>query len=326
MKEDILVSICCITYNQENYIRDALDSFISQETNFKYEILIHDDNSSDKTRDIIKEYELKYPKLIKPIYQSENQYSKGKKITAEYNFPRVNGKYIALCEGDDYWIDNKKLQKPVDLLDKIEDYSLVVHPSVYFDQQTNIKNKKNFLNKDTILNIEDFLDEYYNVMPSTLFHTSSLLFRNRDIKKLLNEKIDFYFKCKVGDIPLELYLANQGKIYFINEYMSVYRQNATGSWSLQQQDKNRYLNSLQNIKEMYNSFNLYTKNRYRDKVNKFINYIDFYINLNNENYKNIIENNNQDLFKTLDLKSRIYIFLQAYFPQVMQIRKILKEK
>ena len=326
MNEDILVSICCITYNQENYIRDALDSFISQETNFKYEILIHDDNSSDKTRDIIKEYEIKYPKLIKPIYQSENQYSKGKKITAEYNFPRVKGKYIALCEGDDYWIDNKKLQKQVDILDKNDEYSLVVHPSIYFDQQTNKKNKKNFLNKDTILNIEDFLDEYYKAMPSTLFHTSSLLFRNRDIKKLLNEKMDFYFKCKVGDIPLELYLATQGKIYFINEYMSVYRQNATGSWSLQQQDKNIYLNSLQDIKEMYNSFNLYTQNKYRDKVNKIINYIDFYINLNNKNYKNIIGNDNQGLFRTLDLKSRIYIFLQAYFPRIMQIKKILKEK
>ena len=101
--EDILVSISCITYNHEKYIRDALEGFLMQKTDFKYEILIHDDASTDNTAKIIREYEEKYPDLIKPIYQKENQWSKGNyRISSTFNIPRAKGKYIAFCEGDDF--------------------------------------------------------------------------------------------------------------------------------------------------------------------------------------------------------------------------------
>jgi len=102
---DPLVSICCLTYNHAPYIRDAIEGFLMQKTNFPVEILIHDDASTDGTADIIREYETRYPDIIKPIYQTENQYSKGVKISWEYQFSRARGKYIALCEGDDYWTD-----------------------------------------------------------------------------------------------------------------------------------------------------------------------------------------------------------------------------
>src|SRR5690625_3999133 len=99
-----IVSISCITYNQSSYIRQCLDGFLMQKCNFKFEVLIHDDASTDNTADIIKEYQAKYPDIIKPIYQAENQYSKGVRgINIRFNFPRAQGKYIALCEGDDYW-------------------------------------------------------------------------------------------------------------------------------------------------------------------------------------------------------------------------------
>ena len=100
----VMVSICCITYNQEPYIRAALDGFMSQKTSFAYEVLIHDDASTDRTADIIREYAARYPDVIKPILQSENQYSRGfTNISGTYNFPRAAGRYIAMCEGDDYW-------------------------------------------------------------------------------------------------------------------------------------------------------------------------------------------------------------------------------
>ncbi|MFK2238497.1 glycosyltransferase family 2 protein [Bacteroides fragilis] len=105
-----LVSIFCITYNHSSYIRQCLDGFLIQKTNFPFEVLIHDDASTDDTAGIIKEYEAKYPDIIKPIYQVENQYSKGLDINIVYNLPRARGKYIAMCEGDDYWIDPLKLQ------------------------------------------------------------------------------------------------------------------------------------------------------------------------------------------------------------------------
>ena len=124
---DKLVSICCITYNHEKYIRDALESFLNQKTNFDFEILIHDDASTDKTSEIIQEYEKKYPNIIKPIYQIENQYSKGISINDTFNFSRAGGKYIALCEGDDYWLDSNKLQKQVDYMGKNHECTLCFH-------------------------------------------------------------------------------------------------------------------------------------------------------------------------------------------------------
>ena len=113
IKQSPLVSITCLTYNHAPYLRQCLDGFVMQKTSFPIEILIYDDASEDGTQDIIREYERKYPDLIKPIYQTENQYSKGVKVEFVYNYPRAKGKYIAFCEGDDYWTDPNKLQKQI---------------------------------------------------------------------------------------------------------------------------------------------------------------------------------------------------------------------
>ena len=118
INDNITVSICCVTYNHEKYIEQALKSFLEQKVDFKYEILIHDDASTDKTADIIRKYEKLFPDIIKPIYQSVNQYSIGiTNVTQRYNFPRAKGKYIAICEGDDYWTDKHKLQRQVAILE-----------------------------------------------------------------------------------------------------------------------------------------------------------------------------------------------------------------
>ena len=114
-----LVSIDCITYNHKQYIRDAIEGFLMQITNFPVEILIHDDASTDGTAEIIREYEKQYPWLIKPVYQTENQYSKHNSFISisKIQYGRALGKYIAFCEGDDYWTDHYKLQKQVDFLE-----------------------------------------------------------------------------------------------------------------------------------------------------------------------------------------------------------------
>lgn len=125
-ERNIVVSVLCITYNHAPYIRQCLDGFLMQKTNFKYEVIIHDDCSTDGTTDIVKEYANKYPDLIVPIIQSVNQYQNGVKgIIATFMLPKTRGKYIALCEGDDYWIDPLKLQKQVDFLEKNPNTSMV---------------------------------------------------------------------------------------------------------------------------------------------------------------------------------------------------------
>ena len=136
-----LVSICCITYNHEPYIVQTLDGFLMQKTSLPFEILIHDDASTDRTADIIREYEKKFPNLIKPIYQKENQYSKGfTSVSETWNFPRAQGKYIALCEGDDYWIDENKLQMQVDFLENNPEYGMCYTKAKQF-----IQKKRKFL-------------------------------------------------------------------------------------------------------------------------------------------------------------------------------------
>lgn len=135
--KDIMVSICCLVYNHEPYLRQCFEGFVMQKTTFPIEILVHDDASTDYSADIIREYTEKYPHLFKPIYQTENQYSKGVKITMTYQIPRAKGKYIAMCEGDDYWTDPMKLQKQVEFLEGHEEYVLSFHDVKTIDTEGN---------------------------------------------------------------------------------------------------------------------------------------------------------------------------------------------
>lgn len=102
-----LVSVCCLAYNHAPYIRKALDGILMQKTSFLFEVIIHDDVSTDGTIDIIKEYAEQYPDIIKPIFEEENQFSKNVPINLNILYPRARGKYIATCECDDYWTDCK---------------------------------------------------------------------------------------------------------------------------------------------------------------------------------------------------------------------------
>ncbi|MBR5281516.1 MAG: glycosyltransferase family 2 protein [Alistipes sp.] len=137
-----LVSISTLVYNHAPYLRECFEGFVMQKTNFAFEVLVHDDASTDNSAEIIKEYTAKYPNIFKPIYQTENQYSKGLSVFATYQVPRIKGKYIALCEGDDYWTDPLKLQKQVDFLEANPDYGMCYtnFDIFYQDTKQTIKN------------------------------------------------------------------------------------------------------------------------------------------------------------------------------------------
>lgn len=155
----VLVSISCTTYNHVDYISDTLDGFIMQKTVYPFEILVHDDCSTDGTDEVIKEYEKKFPNIIKPIYEAENQYQQGKPANSlVWNVPRAKGKYIAFCEGDDYWIDENKLQIEVDFLEKNQDYGLIyTNFNIYY------QDSKEFLNNCFSLNQSNFTPIYTDV-------------------------------------------------------------------------------------------------------------------------------------------------------------------
>ena len=133
-----LVSICCLTYNHAPFIRNCLDGFMAQQTDFPIEILVHDDASTDGTDVIVREYAEKYPEIIFPLFEEENQYSRGYagKMDIEFNYSRARGKYIAYCEGDDYWTDPFKLQRQVDYMELHPDYSVCFHRCKRLDNRT----------------------------------------------------------------------------------------------------------------------------------------------------------------------------------------------
>lgn len=214
-----LVSVCTLAYNHEPYIRECLDGILMQKTNFAFELLIHDDASTDGTADIIREYETKYPDIIKPIYQTENQYSKGVKVSLTYQYPRAKGKYIAMCEGDDYWTDPLKLQKQVDFMEANTDCSLCFHNAevIYED-----KNKKTHI----FANIEDREYTGAEIYEKWIIPTASILFRLNSLNKIKHKLLNKNFIY--GDSPLFIALSEVGKLWGINNVMSVYRINSTG--------------------------------------------------------------------------------------------------
>ena len=213
VNNEVLVSIICDVFNHSNFIEDCLNGFLIQETNFKFEILIHDDASTDDSQQIIKKYENKYPDIIKPIYQEENQYSKGIGIWEKYQLPRAKGKYIAVCEGDDYWIDPLKLQKQVDFLEANSSFVLCATRSK-IDMYGTIS--IGTITKD-VLDTRDILLEDWSLMTATLmFRKSSLNLPN------------WYHKVKNGDYSLQLLLSLNGRIKILQDVTSVYRIHGNG--------------------------------------------------------------------------------------------------
>lgn len=217
--DDIMVSVCCVAYNHEKYVKKAIESILNQKTNFKFEVLVHDDASLDSTADIIREYEEKYPDIIKPIYQTVNQYSMNIPITNKYQFPRAKGKYIAFCECDDYWTDENKLQKQVNFLEKNKQYIACVHRYIVVDEYNNKQNVKTFgyYEKNSVYKFNDFFEKN---LPSQI---GTLLMRNiaMDKKKGYPEWLE---GIKIpGDIKLNLWLLVHGDIYRMDDVMSAYR-------------------------------------------------------------------------------------------------------
>jgi glycosyltransferase involved in cell wall biosynthesis len=212
-QENIIISIICITYNHELYIHDTLKGFLIQECEYPFEIIIHDDASSDKTKDIIESYRKNYPKIIKSIIQSTNQYSKNPNSVLTIPFLLTKGKYIALCEGDDFWYDEHKLQKQVRFLEINQEYSGYSHQSIILNQT-----KQSFfkLNNPSILTLE-------HLLRGRLFHTASIVFR-RSVLEIFSTAPPVLS----ADRLLNFCMVSQGNLYYDDKAMCIYRKHGSG--------------------------------------------------------------------------------------------------
>lgn len=210
-----LVTIRCITYNHEPYIRQCLEGFVMQKTNFPFEAIVHDDASTDGTAAIIREYAEKYPDIIKPIYETENQYSKHDGSLQRIMNAHIRGKYVALCEGDDYWIDPLKLQKQFDFLESHLDYGLV-HTDFNIISESNIKEYR----------IRRKLGERQNVLEQILLGNYDIGTLTVMFRKDLYDSLPKYYLSKkfpMGDLPLWIEFAAVAKIKYISDVTANYR-------------------------------------------------------------------------------------------------------
>ena len=271
-KEEVMVTIRCNTYNHELYIRQCLDGFVMQKTNFRFIAIVHDDASTDKTPNIIQEYANNYPEIIQPIFQKENQYSKGFKEAGEMLIKlSLQTKYVAYCEGDDYWTDPLKLQKQFDFMESHPDYSACFHQAL-----VHIEGGKNEdLLCGDIRNIDYTGTELYQ---NSHRPPMASLFCKSEVLKSTIYKRSQQAGLAFGDIPLFLSCANEGKVRGMSDVMSVYRKHQQGMTNTFNSGSKRLLRFAESNLKLYTIFgNQYKKECIKVYVIEYLNY--FFINL-----------------------------------------------
>lgn len=266
--ERILVAINCIAYNHEPYIRECLEGFVMQKTNFKFVAIVHDDASTDKTADIIREYEAKYPEIIKPIYETENQYSKkdgSLRRIMNAAVEATGAKYVAMCEGDDYWTDPYKLQKQVDFLEEHEECQMCCSDAVILTSNGEQSWKR--YEENCIVPIEDII-----IGGGWWLQTTTYVYR----KSLLSDKEypDCCRRCHVGDYPLMIWAALNGGVGYISDITAVYRYMCEGSWTAKHEQIQKKISDWRSEINMLNGLDTWSKYRYtnvfKEKIVDFL--------------------------------------------------------
>lgn len=222
-----LVVISCITYNHGPYLRDALEGFLMQKTDFPFVAVVHEDASTDDTAVVLRDYAERYPDIILPIFEEENQYSKRNKSIErimDAATEATGAKYIALCEGDDYWTNENKLQKQVDFLETHLNYSMCYHNAIVHYENGDKEDRLNIKQNPELYN------EKETFMSIIVVPTASMVFRATIIDS------PYYHLCNEssirmnGDNKLNLTCRAYGRVKYIDKAMSVYRLLPTG-WS-----------------------------------------------------------------------------------------------
>ncbi len=298
--EDVLLSIVCNTYNHKPFIREALDSFLMQKTSFAFEVLVHDDASTDGTGQIVLEYAERYPNIIKAIVQQENQHSKGVRILSSFQYPRARGSFIAFCEGDDYWTDDHKLQKQVNALLANPDSDVCAHQCVKI-RDGHIEGYIKPKDYNCVIPVEEVI-----IGGGGFVATSSLLFRKEALIKETPMK-----KILSIDYVIQVEGALRGGMVYLNDCMSAYRLNVPGSWSMRMNNNvQKLINHYNTAEKMLLSLDEYTEHKYSEAIiNKIRNNKFESLHLQS-NYKEMLQKEYRDLFSELPYKQQIKIRLK----------------
>lgn len=306
MGNNVEVSVYCLAYNHEKYIRKTLESFVRQKTNFKFEVFVHDDASTDNTASIIREYEKRYPELFHVIYQTENQYSKGVKIFRTYIYPHIEGKYIATCEGDDYWTDENKLQMEYDYLESHRDCSLVCHAFKKIEADTEyVIAEAHIADEDCDLSAEKVILSTNNTNQLATWMWRRELSENRPL---------CYMKAKTGDTAILLHAFTKGKIHYINKVCSAYRVSSSGSWSQRiMKNKEKRIQHFKDSTDFYEAYDEETKYIYHDIISKKLDSNRYNIAWLENDFRTAIKCKH---FRRITLKRKLVVLIGCALPKV----------
>lgn len=309
-----LVSIICLTYNEQEFVRDTFDSFLSQKTNFPFEILVYDDASTDNTPKIVQEYYQNYPNLFRITLYKENNFKKGLGFYGlRVGFSEARGKYIAYCEGDDYWCDEYKLQKQVEFLESNKQYEVCAHETIIRNDLDNREDGTLF----THTNVNIFIDrtkkdiyKFKDTLTGNIFHISSMVFRNIPIRWP-----EWINTVTALDMILFMILAEKGDIYLMRDVMSVYRNNKYSITSTQNQFKNQI--EFNNVSmELLDKMNDYWQGKYNKYISKIkarylISNMFCYLSKSFRNYKKAFQTMNKAVVINFYIAIK-YIFIESY--------------
>ena len=263
MNEEIVVSIWCLTYNHEKYIRDAIDGFLKQKTNFKYQICIFDDASTDSTQNIINEYVNKFPELFNVCFSGYNTFGKPERsrIIRSFQKKSIIGKYVAYCEGDDFWINPNKLQIQVDFMDSHPECMLCSHSSKWINCETGEEHDFSPYKESHFLSPEELI-----LKPNGNISTASMLVRNEVF--FMDEKFP---PADIGDVRVQLHALSKGEVYYLDEAMSTYRYMHVGSWSeIYNKDLYNWFNHCFNMIAFFRNYDKYVDFKYHSIIGSVI--------------------------------------------------------
>ena len=301
--------VVVMTYNQAGYIRQCLDSILCQKVKIDFDVLVHDDCSSDGTYEILLDYQNRYNNIY-IIHEEKRQFIKlgFNKMIFKYVVPLINSKYVAYCDGDDYWCDELKLQKQYDFMEAHQDYSMCFH-CAYQLRKNNDLSSKWFFDNEGDINMSDLVND----KPGIKVATSSIFLKGEVFKEFPNWRLNF----PVEDIPMYMVASLNGKIHRLKDVMCVYRQFSIGSWSSQNTfDSQKREAHLKEMIESINEFNIETNYKYDELVKKQVLGCEFRINYSNKNLSSLFDKKYKQLFRKLPTKEKISLALQYRTPKL----------
>lgn len=319
--ESPIVSVLCLCYNHEKYLKRCMEGFLKQKVNFNVEIIIHDDASTDSSAQIIQEYAKIYP-FIKPVLQQTNQYSKGINIENSILSKLAHGKYIAICEADDYWTDPYKLATQVCLIEQHPNCHFVVHKTsnIYingkqFGSIPRQPMKSGIYHREEI--VPTLIEQY-------LYHTTSYMFEAEKYHQYCENLPQFAKEMTVGDYALQLYFSNLGDTIYLNKEMSAHVHNVPGSWTdkSHQQDFEASMKHTEMMNHCMALFDEYTNKHFHQNYINRVNKTEMHRLYHNKEYSKILDYKEYSKYlKRYDRRSYLSIKLMIKHPKIYKFLK-----